>query len=129
MKAEDIKLVAGWAGFTKGEGMKTFRKEGGTLYTQTNTWWKTPKVGKYWGEYEYLPNFASSLDACVKWLVPNHISEITFMYASNCVSCDIEDLKGHFFEGHVNVASIEEAWAKSAEALCQAILKLIKDTK
>jgi len=68
--------------------------------------------------------FDESLDACFKHLVPEKISEVTFMYASNCVSCDIEGLDGNFFEGHVDAESIEEAWTKSALALCLAIEKL-----
>ncbi len=76
-----------------------------------------------------FPPLTQFLDACFKWLVPEHISEITFMYASNCVSCDIEDLEGNFFEGHVNVESIEEAWTKSAPALCLAFEKLIDGEK
>ena len=75
----------------------------------------------------FLPHFDDSLDACFKWLVPERISEITFMYASNCVSCDIEGLDSNFFEGHVDTKSIEEAWTKSALALCLAIKKLIGD--
>ena len=70
-----------------------------------------------------LPNFLKSLDACIKWLAPGRVSEITFMYASDGVSCDIEDLKGNFFEGHVDTESIEEAWTKSALAFCLAFEK------
>lgn len=61
--------LAEWAGFEKGKGRKVFRKEGGTLFTETNTWWLTPIVGDYRGEYEYLPDFPESLDACEKWLL------------------------------------------------------------
>ena len=59
-----------------------------------------------------------------RYAVPNRISEIAFMYAANCVSCDIEDLEGDFFEGHIDVNSIEEAWEKSALALFWAIRKV-----
>ena len=75
------------------------------------------------------PNFTQSLDDCFKWLVPDRISEITFMFASNCVSCDIEDLEVTFFEGHVNTETIKEAWSKSALALCLAIEKKIDGEK
>lgn len=79
------------------------------------------------GEYfcVRIPDFTQSLDACFKWLVPERISEVTFMFASNCVSCDIEDLESNFFEGHANTESIEEAWTKSALALCLAVERLI----
>lgn len=87
------------------------------------------KMVKFWiypnGDVNELPNFTQFLDACFKWLVPERIAEITFMYASNCVSCDIEDLDSNFYEGHFNTVSIEEAWTKSALALCLAIEKLI----
>ena len=73
----------------------------------------------------FLPNFPNDLTTCFKWLVPKGgIEEITFMFASNVVSCDIEvDYK--FYEGHVNVDSFKEAQKKSALALCLAIEKLI----
>ena len=70
MYKELNKKLAEWAGFEKGVGLKTFKKEGGTLYTQTNSWWRTPKIGKYRGEYENLPNFTQSSDACFTWLMP-----------------------------------------------------------
>ena len=74
MNEQELKELNGklaeWAGFVKREGVKTFKKEGGTLYTETGDWWKTPSVCGYQGEYEFLPNFTQSLDACFKWLVP-----------------------------------------------------------
>ncbi len=79
--------------------------------------------------WQEVPDFPQSLDACSKWIVPERILEITFMYSSNCVSCDIEGLSSNFFEGHVNVESIEEAWTKSALALCLAVEKLIDSKK
>ncbi len=72
------------------------------------------------------PNFTESLDACFKYLVPGRVVEITLMYASDGASCDIEDLKGNFFEGHVDTESIEEAWTKSALAFCLAFEKLME---
>ena len=106
------KKLAEWAGFKLNS-----RRLTGDYYNSPD------------GNFMRLPDFTQSLDACFKWLVPEKISEVTFMYASNCVSCDIEDLGSNFFEGHVNTESIEEAWAKSALALCKAIEKLIDDER
>ena len=74
-------------------------------------------------------NFTESLDECFKWLVPwGEIEEITFMFSSNAVSCDVE-AGFKFYEGHVNVDSFKEAQKKSALALCLAIEKLIDGEK
>ena len=64
-----------------------------------------------------------------KYAVPKgEIIEITFMYSSNCVSCDLE-ANEQFYEGHYYVDSYEEAISKSAEAFGQALLKLIEGMK
>jgi len=110
--------LAEWAGFEKGVGLKTFRKEGGTLYTQTNSWWRTPKVGKYRGEYENLPNFTQSSDACFTWLVPKirEEAEIILCIHPVGVACFIY-ADGATYVGEAETPSL---------ALCLAILKLIR---
>ena len=40
------------------------------------------------------------------------IVEINIMYASNCVSVDVEHENGNFFEAHIDVDSFEEAKQK-----------------
>ena len=84
-----------------------------------------PECAKRNRMYIICPNLTKSLDACVKWLVPKgKIEEIVFMFSANTVSCDIEaNLK--FYEGHVDVDNLEEAYKKSALALCLAFEKLI----
>lgn len=97
----------------------------GVVFHQDGKQWCPNKDGDVWYSPQSLPDFPNDLNACFKYVVPERISEVSFMYASNCVSCDIEDLEGKFFEGHVNTDSIEEAWQKSAMAFSLAVEKLI----
>ena len=114
--------LALWAGFRQlPKGNKGFHYERTVKIMD----WMSPNETALFMGRRSVPNFSDSLDDCFEWLVPEKLSEVTFMYASNCVSCDIEDLDGNFFEGHVDVESIEEAWTKSALALCLAVEKLI----
>lgn len=55
-----------------------------------------------------------------------NLVEINFMYSSNCVSVDIEDDDGRFYEGHVIVDSFEEAKRKTNLALFFALQKVSK---
>ncbi len=66
------------------------------------------------------------LNNLFEYAVPDRISEVTFMYASNCVSCDIEDLEGNFFEAHIDTESIKEAWEKTNLALFWVLYKVLK---
>ena len=91
--------------------------------------WRFPNtkiliLGKHirmWGadalsEIEWL---TQSLDACFRWLVPNHdITCIMFIYTDDDVICKIEIALSKEYEG---LADIE----KPALALCLAIEKLI----
>lgn len=106
---EELKeKIAEFVGFERGKGIKTFKKEGGTLYTETNRWWRTPKVGKYWGEYEKLPDFPRSLDACFEWVVPK-VGQFTYL--------DV------FLHDWIDKFYTEEE--TPALALCYAVEKLI----
>jgi len=119
------KKLAEWVGFKQmPEGKKGFHYE----RTHKVMNWMPPNATEWFESVHQVPNFTESLDDCFEWPVPEHISEITFMFASNCVSCDIEDLDSNFFEGHVNTESIEEAWTKAPLALCLATEKLIDNS-
>jgi hypothetical protein len=71
-------------------------------------------------------DFPENIAACFKRLVPGRVSEIGFMFYSDCISCDLEDLNGNFFEGHVKTETIEEAWTKSALVFFLAFEKLVE---
>lgn len=69
------------------------------------------------------PNFTQSLDACFKWLVPNHdITSIMFLYTDDEVICKVEVAWSKEYEGIANIG-------KEALALCLAIEKLINKEK
>ena len=120
LEQELNKKLAEWAGFEKGEGRKIFRKEGGWVYTETNIWWLTPMVGKYRGEWEHLPYFTQSLDACFKWLVKDNWS-VSFNAKRVCL-LTIPKAKG-IYGSDVIVGKAEQP--SPALALCLAIEKLI----
>ena len=112
------KKLAEWAGFEKREGVKTFRKEGGTLYTEVNVWWLTPKIGRYRGEWECLPDFTQSLDACFRWLVPK-LENYTLQLADN----------GHLAYAFAKTHRQFGIGKIPALALCLAIEELIDKEK
>ena len=106
------KKLAEWAGFHS-----PFQWKGGVL-CDVEDWIYPPS-----GREMRIPNFTQSLDACFKWLVPNHdITCIMFIYTDDDVICKVEVAWSKEYEG---VASI----GKDALSLCLAIEKLIDSEK
>ena len=116
--------LAEFAGFQRGKGRKTFKKEGGTLYIDTSVWWLTPIVSGYRGEYEHLPNFTRSLDACFKWLVPKLTDYGVLIYSHvQHKKWEVSLLHEQTGQAHTAVAGTP------ALAFCLAIEKLVDGEK
>jgi len=98
---------------------KKLAKWAGWKYQGTETYGWLPPNAKPKHNYYSLPGFTESLDACFKWLVPDHdIVSIEFEYSSEDVKCRVTLASGKQSQGLAPVG-------QDALALCKAIEKLI----
>jgi len=125
------KKLAGWAGFkwhktrqyVHGYLMHGGKWEDGHYDYQGKCWYDTPECdGISYHQYNKVPDFTNSLDACDKWLLPRfwicNISKEEAIFWDVHVS--IPDYHGP--NKHGNGQALNE---KLALALCLAIEKLI----